>query len=219
MKIEKAKEVLKKHIENVKDDYIISDYCENCGNIQAIETVLQALDRNENTEDIEVTDTNVGNIEKDIERCKELIKDKHKEWIGITNQKAIENLLNAYERLQNKLLDIIEGTKVIEKETPEYIEESINNLKTLLFQDNLTQNGKQKLIEYYENKIKELDIDLTTVYIKGVEDEKSKIKNKIKELKKLIDKIQNDEKHGHEIPLYQHDIEILEELLKEENKI
>lgn len=57
----------------------------------AIETVLQAL------ENIEVSDTNVGNIEKDINRCKELIKDKHKEWIGMTNQKAIENVLKKYE--------------------------------------------------------------------------------------------------------------------------
>lgn len=47
MKLEKAKEILKKHIENVKDDYIISDYCENCGNIQAIDTVLQALEERE----------------------------------------------------------------------------------------------------------------------------------------------------------------------------
>lgn len=51
----------------------------------------------------EVTDTNVGSIEKDIERCKELIKDKHKEWIGLTNQKAIENVLNDYENLQNNV--------------------------------------------------------------------------------------------------------------------
>ena len=50
----------------------------------------------------EVTDTNVGYIEEDIERCKELIKDKHKEWIGLTNQKAIANVLEAYEKLKNK---------------------------------------------------------------------------------------------------------------------
>lgn len=62
MKIEKAKEVLKKHIENVKDDYIISDYCENCGNIQAIETVLQALDRN-SAGDIEVTDEKINELD------------------------------------------------------------------------------------------------------------------------------------------------------------
>ena len=34
---------------------------------------------------------------------------------------------------------------------------SIENLKILLFQDNLTQYGKRKLIEYYEKKIKELE--------------------------------------------------------------
>lgn len=47
MNLEKAKEVLKRYIENVKDDYIISDYCENCGNIQAIDTILQALEERE----------------------------------------------------------------------------------------------------------------------------------------------------------------------------
>ena len=35
--------------------------------------------------------------------------------------------------------------------------DDIENLKTLLFQDNLTQYGKRKLIEYYENKIQELE--------------------------------------------------------------
>ena len=69
----------------------------------------------------EATDINVGNIEEDIERCKELIKDKHKEWIGLTNQKAIANVLEAYEKLQNKLLDTMKGTKIIREETPEYI--------------------------------------------------------------------------------------------------
>ena len=54
----------------------------------------------------EVTDTNVGNIEKDIERCKELIKDKHKEWIGLTNQKAIANVLNNYEKIQNEIKEL-----------------------------------------------------------------------------------------------------------------
>lgn len=76
MKIEKAKEILKKHIENVKDDYIIGDYCENCGNIQAIETVLQALDRNENTEDIEVTDEKINELDSLILQIDEYSKRK-----------------------------------------------------------------------------------------------------------------------------------------------
>ena len=54
----------------------------------------------------EVTDINIGNIDKDIERCKELIKDKHKEWIGMTNQKAIANVLNNYEKIQNEVKEL-----------------------------------------------------------------------------------------------------------------
>lgn len=38
--------------------------------------------------------------------------------------------------------------------------DDIENLKTLLFQDNLTQYGKRKLIEYYEEKIKKLEAKL-----------------------------------------------------------
>lgn len=88
-----------------------------------------------NKENIEVSDTNVGNIEKDINRCKELIKDKHKEWIGMTNQKAIGNVLEAYEKLQNKLLDTMKGTKIIREETLEYIKEnyvSIQQIKEIV---------------------------------------------------------------------------------------
>lgn len=73
-----------------------------------------------NKENIEVTDTNVGNIEKDINRCKELIKDKHKEWIGITNQKAIGNVLQALDR--NSAGDI------------EVTDEKINELDSLILQ-------------------------------------------------------------------------------------
>lgn len=76
---------------------------------------------------------------------------------------------------------------------------SIENLKILLFQDNLTQYGKRKLIEYYEKKIKELEeenqrlkakIDVVnwqekTAYqcLKENYIPKQKIKDKIEELK------------------------------------
>lgn len=32
-------------------------------------------------------------MEEDIKRCEELIKEKHANWIGISNQKAIENVI------------------------------------------------------------------------------------------------------------------------------
>lgn len=199
----------------------------------------------------EVTDTNVGNIKEDIKILKEYLENykyigdeliKNDEIIKIIDYKeikAIENLINAYERLQNKLLDIIEGTKVIEKETPEYIEESINNLKTLLFQDNLTQNGKQKLIEYYEEKIKELETklefkqfgDLDNIQFEDYINEfipKQKIKDKIEQLKYRADGIAGTYQYADSQEHLQEKknkvIELrtkamaLEELLKEVNK-
>ena len=42
--------------------------------------------------------------EKAIERCKELIKPEHSNWIGISNQKAIETVLNLIDK-QNKELN------------------------------------------------------------------------------------------------------------------
>lgn len=42
---------------------------------------------------------NVGNIEEDIKRCKELIKPKNSEWIGLSNQNAIEIVLANLEAL------------------------------------------------------------------------------------------------------------------------
>ena len=38
------------------------------------------------------------NIDKDIKRCKELIKEEHSNWIGLTNQEAIENVLSELEK-------------------------------------------------------------------------------------------------------------------------
>ena len=90
---------------------------------------------------------------------------------------------------------------------------SIENLKILLFQDNLTQYGKRKLIEYYEKKIKELEeenqrlkakIDVVnwqekTAYqcLKENYIPKQKIKDKIEEdsniIKEIEEKIKEEE--------------------------
>ena len=52
---------------------------------------------------IERTDTNVGNIKKDIERCEQLIKPEHANWIGISNQLAIAHLIERIKELEAKL--------------------------------------------------------------------------------------------------------------------
>lgn len=40
----------------------------------------------------------MNNIEEDIKRCRELIKINHSNWIGLSNQKAIEHILTDYEK-------------------------------------------------------------------------------------------------------------------------
>ena len=81
---------------------------------------------------------------------------------------------------------------------------------------------KQKLINNeLKQKINNMDIDLTTVYLKGVEDGKDKYKQKIidkmEKLTQLIKRIKNDDQYSHEIPLYEHDIKLLQELLQEKD--
>lgn len=46
-----------------------------------------------------------SNIDKDIERCKELIKTEHSNWIGLTNQEAISNVLSELEKKDNIIFE------------------------------------------------------------------------------------------------------------------
>ena len=46
---------------------------------------------------------NVGNIEKDIKRCEELIKPEHANWIGISNQLAIAHVVDRAKEVENDL--------------------------------------------------------------------------------------------------------------------
>lgn len=65
------------------------------------------------------------NIDKDIERCKELIKAEHSNWIGMSNQDAISNVLtqlntnkydiNIYEERITSLKSELETWKKIAK--------------------------------------------------------------------------------------------------------
>ena len=46
-------------------------------------------------------------IKEAIERCNELIKEKHANWIGLSNQKAIRNVLQELERLQKDKAELM----------------------------------------------------------------------------------------------------------------
>lgn len=57
--------------------------------------------------------------EEAIERCNQLIKVEHANWIGISNQKAIEIVLNL---IQTQQEEIEQSNKVIDKRNEEKIE-------------------------------------------------------------------------------------------------
>lgn len=121
----------------------------------------------------------------------------------INNPELIKQVIDNIKKLSKEDLD-----KVMKKANEWYNKEvtdtnigNIENLKTLLFQENLTQYGKRKLIEYYEGKIKELEAklefkqfgDLDNIQFEDYMNEfipKQKIKDKIEELKKEHKKIE-----------------------------
>ena len=71
--------------------------------------------------------------EKAIERCNKLIETEHSNWIGISNQKAIETVLNMLKEKDN----IIEGKECV-------IETQAHNEEVLLN----TLKKKDKMIDY-----------------------------------------------------------------------
>lgn len=137
MNLEKAKEVLKRYIENVKDDYIISDYCENCGNIQAIDTVLQALEEKEILY--------IKTLAKDLN---ETIKNKEK------NKEDLDLLNEGWKIREKELLNIIK--LMAEKINQAYFEE--NDFYTWFEEEfGIIPKGhyNEKIINYFIKLIKE----------------------------------------------------------------
>ena len=67
------------------------------------------------------------------------------------------------------------------------IEEDINELKTLLFQDRLTNYGKRKMIDYYENEIARQ---------KQINEEHQKTNGELREkVKELEEQVEYDKTH------------------------
>lgn len=87
------------------------------------------------------------------------------------------------------------------------LEESYKHFKNILDKASLftmptyTYIHLEKLLNYIENSIP-----------------KSVVEEKIEEYKNVIDECREDEEHCGEIPIYEHDIKILQELLKEKGE-
>lgn len=151
-----------------------------------------------------VTETNVGDIEEAIKRCEQLTRPEHASWIGISNQLAILHVLEEYTRQKQ----INEEHQKINAELREKVKE-------------LDTKNDELLKDLYSANC--IISDLTDSI------PKQKIKDKIEELNKQEQELQNsiseeerEEYSDANISFQLCDIEIrrevLQELLQEEDK-
>ena len=106
------------------------------------------------------SDKNVDRIEKDIERCKQLTKPEHANWIGISNQLAITDILAELERRNKRIKELEEerdhwhGCFIVAMENSipkQVVIEALENIE-----DYFDLNGPGEEIEYIKQVKKEL---------------------------------------------------------------
>lgn len=88
---------------------------------------------------------------KAIERCRELIKESHSCWIGITNQEAIRIVLSMIENQQERIDYLMRSIERKEQSLIEKHEENIEYYTMI--------EKKDKIIEQMTYYIMNLDID------------------------------------------------------------
>lgn len=84
--------------------------------------------------------------EKAIDRCNELIKSKHANWIGISNQNAIETVLNMIKEKDKKIERLKKENEHWKNEFERELEDNRENTGELLKQD-LIIRKKDKQID------------------------------------------------------------------------
>lgn len=96
--------------------------------------------------------------------------------------------------------------------------EEIQDLINLLYNNNISQSGKRKLEKYIKEMEKEIEykeIDFLTAYMQGYFDGKKRMKNKMKDkIKEKIKELKN-RKIGASTGIFAVQVDILEELLEE----
>lgn len=170
----------------------------------------------------------MSSIEEDIKRCEQLTRPEHASWIGLSNQNAIKTLLCNLEALcdmQRSADRELQRQKQINEEHQKIngeLREKVKELEEYIFvAPNLDEMTATKYAAiqreaYIKGRAEEQQKAEQIIYENYIP--KQKIKDKIEELEKLIEKIKEDDEYTHEIPLYEHDIKLLQELLQEEDK-
>lgn len=110
-------------------------------------------------EDLRIFINLVDRKEKDIEGWKKHCEEIEEEQTEMSNKNCelefeVEKLQKENEELKNKLLDTLEGQKVIEEETPQYIKENFIPIEKV-------KDKIEEEIKYHEKNI--LDIENITM--------------------------------------------------------
>lgn len=141
------------------------------------------------------SDKNVANIEDDVDELKSIMNLRtvsgfaYSQKNTLSLQKAIKNVLADYTRqkemneehqkingelieriqkLEEKLLDMINGTEIINKETPEYIKENYIPKQAVIDKiDELKLSGGSNGKDNVENLVRELAIDILQELLEG----------------------------------------------------
>ena len=134
-----------------------------------------------------------NNIEKDVERCKQLIRVEHANWIGISNQLAIKHILEELKQDKKRIKELEEENGILEfqnKQVENYVKELKKYNKTV----------SDRIVEYKKNSIP-----------------KQKVKDKIEELKKHYNTDNNIRIYTLK-DSYELQATVLEELLEEDKQ-
>ena len=86
--------------------------------------------------------------EKAIERCNQLIKVEHANWIGISNQKAIGTVLKELEK-KDKIIDEIAGEII---RILYYCDGKVGKYKTPYVEESISKTH-ENIKEYFINKV------------------------------------------------------------------
>ena len=85
---------------------------------------------------------------EEIERCKELIKIEHANWIGMSNQNAIEIVLNLIEKQQSEMFKL--------QAKADRLKVARDNWKKTFYQAKAEIEKKDKMIDEMANKLHKL---------------------------------------------------------------
>lgn len=94
------------------------------------------------------SDKNVGSIEEDMERCEQLTKLENANWIGLSNQLAIEHLIKGYKELEEENAMLKKVNKITENITTEEIENAIKEANKKFIPVSLVEETIKRKKEY-----------------------------------------------------------------------